>query len=117
MRSFMKMTIAVACLAGGGLAATDASAQYYYDQYGRQIYSQPQVYSPYGYQQPRYVPPRVARRQAIQRERFNQRYGYGQGYPHGYGQPGAQHWQYRQPGNFHNRPQPHPYGMSTPGGG
>jgi hypothetical protein len=78
MRGIMNIAIAAACIAGAGLASTEASAQYYYDQYGRLIYRQPQAYNPYIQQQPQYVPPRIARKQAQQRERFIQKFGYPQ---------------------------------------
>jgi hypothetical protein len=94
MRKVLNLAAAAMCLAASGLVATEASAQYYYDQYGRVIHSQPQprVYqNPYGYQQPQYVSPRVARKQAQLQERFVEKYGYPQPQRYRYVQPPAQY--------------------------
>jgi hypothetical protein len=118
MRRILNAAIAAACIAGAGLAATEASAQYYYDQYGRLVYRQPQVYNPYVYQQPQYVPPRVARKQAQLRERFVEKYGYPQyQQPYVYRQP-RQYYQpqYGQPGYYYQRGPVPQYGTSSGSG-
>jgi hypothetical protein len=91
MRMFLKVAAAALTLAGASLTSTGASAQYYYDQYGRLIQQRPQVYNPY-VQRPAYVPPRVARKQAQQRQRFIEKYGY----------------QYQQPQPYVYRQHPRP---------
>jgi hypothetical protein len=104
MRVFLKAAITAITLAGAGLASSAASAQVYYDQYGRPVYRQPQVYNPYRYQQPTYVPPRIARKQAQQRERFIEKYGYQYQQPRVYRQPRV----YQQPQPYVQRGYPRP---------
>jgi hypothetical protein len=94
MRGLLKLALAAACLSGASFAPTGASAQYYYDQYGRLIYQQPQTNRHRVYNnhyifehQPNYVPPRVARKRAQQQERFVEKYGYQYQQPQYYGHP------------------------------
>jgi hypothetical protein len=86
MRNVLTMASGVAMIAGASLAPTGAAAQYYYYPQPQQRYYYPQ---PYGYNQPQFVPPRVARKQAHQYNRFVEKYGYVQ--------PQPQYNYYRQP--------------------
>jgi hypothetical protein len=86
MRNVLTIAAGAAMIAGASLAPTGAAAQYYYyQQPAPQYYYQ----HPYGYQQPTYVPPRIARKQAQQYNRFVEKYGYVQ--------PQPQYYYYQQP--------------------
>jgi hypothetical protein len=104
-----------AAVVAGACVATEANAQYYY-------YPQPQPQYQY-YRQPQvYVPPRVARKQAQQQQRFIQKYGYQQP-QQGYYYQRPQQQYYGQPygrnrygsGYQYYAPSPSPYGTTTPG--
>ncbi len=98
MRNILLTAAGAAMIAGVGLAPTSAAAQYYY------YYSQPapQYYYPqyYGYHQPTYVPPRIARKQAQQYNRFVEKYGYVEPQYHYYAQPRVRGYYYQHPGYY-----------------
>jgi hypothetical protein len=123
MVSFVRVAAAAGSLAAVVLASSGAVGQTYY--YYQPSHAQPYVrhhYQPYGYyQQPYgYVDPRIARKQAQQRRRFIEKYGYVQPQPHVYGggwghHPGYNPYPY---GRFRQQPQPAPvenYGVSRGG--
>jgi hypothetical protein len=118
-RTFASRTFAIGALTAAAVAgfAGSASAQYYYPQPQQGFYYQ---------QAPAYVPPRIARKQAQQEQRFIQKYGYQQ--PQYY--PQQQYYQrqprYQQPQQYYGQPRVRPYAgqggyyyppQATPNGG
>jgi hypothetical protein len=75
--SRLNRLLGCAAFAGSMALAASAEAQYYY----------PGAPYGYGYQQPGYVSPRVARKQRQLQRRNLENYGYAQPYGYGYAQP------------------------------
>jgi hypothetical protein len=97
--STLKTAALVAAVLGGSLATAQAQP------YGQWGYGHGYGHGGYGYRQPApvYVPPRVARKQAQQYDRFVQKYGVVQ--PYGYYQQPRPYWHHPRP-----RPQVYHYG-------
>ena len=108
MSTFNKLVLAASATIGVLGFVSGVQAQNYEENVRRY---QPQGYY---YQQPQYVDPRIARKQAQQQERFVQKYGYQQPvqpYGYGYQQP-----RYRQQQQYYYQQAPQQYYAPAPRG-